>query len=68
MEAVWRAPVVGEEQEPGTDLRHEQRLGEHEQVRGQVTGPQPPPVDEAADEKRERRHREDGDGQGPVHR
>ena len=68
MEIVGGAAVVGEEQQAEADLGDEQRLREGEQVRQPAARDAPPPVDEPAGERRERRHANDEEGEDLVGR
>ena len=42
-----RAPVIGEQEEPKPDLRHEERLGKRDEVRNETAWLTPPVVRQA---------------------
>jgi hypothetical protein len=66
VQLVGRAPIAGEEQEPESDLRDEQRLRERERVRHELSGAPATPVDDAAEEGRQRRYADDEVGEDGV--
>jgi len=58
VELVTRTTIVGEEQEPDSDLGDEQRLREREEMRRDCPGTAAAPVEHAAEERRESAYRD----------
>ncbi len=58
MQLVRGAALVGQQEQAEPDLCDEERLREREQVRDDAPRAAPAPVDEAADGRGQRRHRD----------